>query len=352
MKYAEQVDRDNIKKLRELQKTLPPFVGDFFRGIEPRTASRTRIAYAYDLNVFFHFLVKEATPLRGKDIMDITLADLEKLQALDLEHYLEYIKYYTSTTSSDGELEHINGVKGIKRKLSSLKTFYHYFYKLERIHSDPSTLIDMPKLREKEIIRLDPDEVALLLDEIESGAKLTESQKKYHQKTALRDMALITLLLGTGIRVSECVGLNCRDVDFRSGCIHITRKGGKEANIYFGDEVENALAMYEEQRRLIIPCSGHEEAFFLSLQNKRLSVRAIENIVKKYASLVTSFKNITPHKLRSTYGTSLYRETGDIYLVADVLGHTDVNTTKRHYAAVNEEQRIRARNKVRLRSEE
>ena len=72
-------------------------------------------------------------------------------------------------------------------------------------------------------------------------------------------------------------------------------------------------------------------------------------MVKKYAQLVTTMKKITPHKLRSTFGTTLYQETGDIYLVADVLGHSDVNTTKRHYAAIDEQRRRSAKNIVKLR---
>ena len=98
-----------------------------------------------------------------------------------------------------------------------------------------------------------------------------------------------------------------------------------------------------------MPAEGHENALFLSLQNKRISVRAVEKLVKKYSSLVTNLKKITAHKLRSTYGTSLYRETGDIYLVADVLGHKDVNTTRKHYAAIEEERRRKAANAVKLR---
>ena len=89
----------------------------------------------------------------------------------------------------------------------------------------------------------------------------------------------------------------------------------------------------------IIPEKGHKDALFLSLQRRRMAVRSVENLVKKYARIVSPLKPITPHKLRSTYGTNLYRETGDIYLVADVLGHSDVNTTKRHYAALEDEQR-------------
>ena len=142
---------------------------------------------------------------------------------------------------------------------------------------------------------------------------------------------------------------NLDDVDFKNAGIHIHRKGGKEVIIYFGDEVEEALRLYQEERKKIIPLTGHEDAFFLSIQKKRMSVRSVENLVKKYARTVTTLKNITPHKLRSTYGTNLYRETGDIYLVADVLGHADVNTTKKHYAAMEDERRRQARNVVKLR---
>ena len=106
-----------------------------------------------------------------------------------------------------------------------------------------------------------------------------------------------------------------------------------------------------EERSHVIPQEGHEDALFLSMQNRRMSVRAVENMVKKYSSIVTSLKKITPHKLRSTFGTNLYRETGDIYLVADVLGHKDVNTTKKHYAAMEDERRRRAAKQIRLREE-
>ena len=151
--------------------------------------------------------------------------------------------------------------------------------------------------------------------------------------------------------MSECVGLNLNDVDFKNGGIRIHRKGGKEVTVYFGQEVEDALMDYLEERKHVIPEKGHEDALFLSLQRKRLAVRSVENLVKKYAKIVTPTKKITPHKLRSTYGTNLYRETGDIYLVADVLGHSDVNTTKKHYAALEDERRRSARNAVKLRKD-
>lgn len=345
LSYHEQKDIENIKKLRAMIKALPPFCTDYFRGIEPRTSSRTRIAYAYDLSVFFDFLGKENPIFRKMDRLEIRLEHLDQLTVSDLEEYMEYLKY----RFNDHNQEVTNKERGIMRKISSLKSFYNYFYRNEAIKNNPAALVRLPKLHEKEIIRLDVDEVALLLDEVEQGENLTEKQKAFHNKTKIRDLALLTLLLGTGIRVSECVGLDIHDIDFKNGGIHIHRKGGKEVTVYFGIEVEDALQDYLDERFGIDAMPGSEDALFLSLQRKRISVRSVENLVKKYARTVTPLKKITPHKLRSTYGTNLYRETGDIYLVADVLGHSDVNTTKKHYAALEDERRRSARNAVRLR---
>lgn len=343
--YYEQKDIENIKKLREMMTTLPPFCTEFFRGIEPRTSTRTRIAYAYDLSVFFGFLKKENPVFSKMERMDLTLDYLDQISVTDLEEYMEYLKY----RFNEHNQEIINKERGIMRKISSLKSFYNYFFRTEKLKTNPATLVQLPKLHEKEIIRLDIDEVALLLDAVEQGDGLTDKQKAFHNRTKLRDLALLTLLLGTGIRVSECVGLDLNDIDFKNGGIHIHRKGGKEVTVYFGTEVETALQDYLDERNSIIPEEGSENALFLSLQKKRMNVRSVENLVKKYARIVTPLKKITPHKLRSTYGTNLYRETGDIYLVADVLGHSDVNTTKKHYAALEDERRRSARNAVKLR---
>ena len=345
LSYHEQEDNENTKRIRGILKELPPFCTDFFRGIEPRTSARTRLAYAYDLKTFFDFL-KQANPeLKSKKLRDLPLSLLDEIKLMDLEEYMEYLKCYSTEKREDL----MNTERGIMRKVSTVKSFYNYFYRTERIQNNPASLLQLPKIHEKEIIRLDVDEVARFLDEVEDGECLTEKQKAYHAKTKLRDLAMMTLLLGTGLRVSECVGLNINDVDFRNGGLRIHRKGGKEVIVYFGAEVEYALQDYLSEREHIVPEEGSEEALFLSMQRKRINVRSVEKMVKKYAQLVTPLKKITPHKLRSTYGTNLYRETGDIYLVADVLGHSDVNTTKKHYAALEDERRRSARNKVQLR---
>ena len=284
-----------------------------------------------------HMIYVSSLSIFMKEILDL-------ITRMDIEEYLEHCTYYTK----EGK-EYMNDERGKARKLASLRSFYNYFFRNEMIEKNPAALVKMPKLHDKEITRLDPDEVAILLDMVETGEKLTKKQLQYHQKNRIRDLALLTLMLGTGIRVSECVGIDIQDIDFKNNGVKIRRKGGYEAVVYFGEEVELALLDYLEQRSNMIPAQGHEDALFLSMQNKRITVRAVENLVKKYASMVTSLKKITPHKLRSTYGTTLYRETGDIYLVADVLGHKDVNTTRKHYAALEENRRRQAAKAVTLR---
>ena len=345
--YHEQKDVENILRLREVLSTLPPFCRDYFRAIDTTTTTKTRISYAYDIRIFFQFLLDENPVFKNYAMTDFSMDVLDQIKAIDLEEYMEYLKVY-----QNGDKTETNGERGLKRKISALRSFYAYYYKREMIHSNPTVLIDVPKIHDKSIIRLDTDEVALLLDYIEHcGDSLTGQKRVYYEKTKERDLAIVTLLLGTGIRVSECVGLDIEDVDFKNNGIKVTRKGGNEMVVYFGEEVEKALKRYLEVRAGITPLAGHEHALFYSSQRKRMGIQAVENMVKKYARAITTTKKITPHKLRSTYGTTLYQETGDIYLVADVLGHKDVNTTKKHYAALDDARRRQAAKAVRLRED-
>lgn len=343
--YHQSTSNQNTVKLRELLKTMPSFCRDYFRGIEPITTAKTRIGYGYDIRTFFRFLMSENPSFKNAQMTDIRLSDLDQLQPVDIEEYLEYLKYYTY----DGQV-FTNDERGIKRKFASLRSFFLYYQKRDLLRHNPTVVVDMPKLHDREIIRLDADEVSDLLELVEHGGDHLSGMKKvYYEKNKQRNIAIFTLFLGTGIRVSECVGLDIEDVDFKNNRIRIIRKGGKEEYVYFGEEVANALKSYiTEERVHVKPREGHEHALFYSIQKRRISVQAIENLVNEYTSQITSFKHITPHKLRSTYGTALYQQTGDIYLVAEVLGHNDVNTTRKHYAAMDDEQKRSAADAVTL----
>jgi|AGTN01.2.fsa_nt_gi Site-specific recombinase XerD len=327
------------EKLRGVLKTLPPFCLDFFRAIEPRTSLLTRINYAYDLRLFFTFLENE----RGLRPAKMAAKDLESLSMNDFELYLEYLKLYYR----DNETVMENGEKGLARKLSAIRSLYKYYYKKEMIGQNITARLETPKLHEKPILRLDHEETNSLLHVVESGAGLSNRQQAFNAKTRIRDLAILTLFLTTGIRISELCALDVSDFDFRNNAFKVLRKGGNEALLFFGEEAKDALERYLEQRKSV---ANYSEAspMFLSLQNKRMSVRAVQMLVGKYSRISVPLKHISPHKLRSTYGTMLYQQTGDIYLVADVLGHKDVNTTRKHYAAMDEQRRKMAAQAVTL----
>lgn len=351
--YFKERERNTNMRLHEIRDTLPEFCEEFFVGIEPQTTALTRLNYAYDLRIFFDYLTKRVRAFRDMSPEDITLSDLEKITVTHLENYLEYLTLY----DFEGK-ECSNSERGKARKISTVRTFFKYFFNKDKLSVNVAAKITLPKQHDKDIIRLERHEIDKILNAAEDGEGMSEHQRKILLNTRARDVAILSLLLGTGIRVSECVGLNIKDIDFASNAFTVTRKGGNQAILYFNDDVKEALEYYVDgERKALLSRTQKmnvpdEDALFLSLQVKRICVRAVENLVKKYAMVASPLKKISPHKLRSTYGTNLYRATGDIYMVADVLGHRDVNTTKKHYAAIEQDHRKAAAKAVTLRDDD
>lgn len=344
--YFNNRDAENIAKLDKiLDNDLPDFCKEYFVGISGNTTTLTRLNYAYDIRTFFNYLNAKVTRFRSKSVQEITPTDIESLSPFEIEAYLSYVEIYRD---KDGNIVK-NGSRGKSRKLAAIRSMVKYFEKKQIIKYNPTASVDTPKLREKEIIRLDGNEIENMLDVVDTGIGLSERQQKYQENTRLRDLAMVSLFLGTGIRVSELVGIDLDDVNFDDLSFVVTRKGGARVILYFSEEVAGYLHDYYKVR-LADKDLKNEPALFVSLQKRRITTRAVENIIKKYSLVATPLKHITPHKLRSTFGTQLYRNTGDIYVVADVLGHKDVNTTKRHYAAITEDIRRKASTKVNLRS--
>jgi site-specific recombinase XerD len=341
--YHEDIKNKLTLNLRKKLELLPGFISEFYRGVSDTKSPHTKLAYAYDFSVFFNFLIKHIKTFKGKEMKNLSIDDLAKVSIDDLEIYMEYLTNYNANNTYK-----TNSEKGKMRKLASLRTLFRYFIKKGKLTLNPTDIIDLPSIRSKSIINLDNEEVISLLDQVETGDRLTKTQKKYHILTQKRDLAIISLLLGTGMRISECVGIDISDLNFVNNSVKITRKGGDESILYFNEEVYETLIDYIDERENVEAKTGDEDALFLSLHKKRISIRSIQLLVKKYASLITPLK-ITPHKLRSTYGTNLYRKSGDIYLVANALGHADVNTTKKHYAKIEEDHRMKASSYVSLR---
>ncbi len=336
-------NRNNMRKLNEMLKDLPTFCSIFFIGIQDTTTPLTRINYAVDLKTFFTYLTTYESEFLNKPFNQITVADLDLITAQTIERYLAYLSYY----DKENGVVITNNERGKLRKLSSLRAFFKYFFNKDMIKANVAAKVASPKQHEKPIIRLEPQETKELMYFCETQNGFSNHQQKYNEKFKIRDNAIISLFLTTGIRVSECVGLNVDDFNFTLNSFRVTRKGGNQVILYFGEETSQILRDYLKYRdTLNVP--KEERAMFLSSQNKRMMVRTMEYLVKKYTKLATPLKNITPHKLRSTYGTNLYNETKDIYIVAEVLGHKDVNTTKKHYAAISDDIRREVAGKVKL----
>lgn len=345
--YYTQRNIKNTAKIEELiERELPSFCFDYFLAIDSQTSTLTRLNYAHDLKIFFYFLQQKR--LRGKSVEEITLNDLEAITSNDIEYFLSYLSHY----EYEGKLHQCNE-RAKARKLSSVRAMFKYFFNHNMISVDNAAKVATPKIHEKPIVRLDGSEVFSIIDTAESGQGLSAHQLSYHEKNKVRDSAILTLFLGTGIRISELVGLNNGDINFKDNSFIVTRKGGNKAILFFDDTVAEALARYMEEKRNIQELNQLPESspLFLSKPNTRITVRAVENLVHKYAKIVSPLKKISPHKLRSTYGTQLYRATGDIYVVADVLGHKDVNTTRKHYAAMTEDSRRSVVGKVKLKKD-
>lgn len=336
-------NRKTLRKLNLLLDDLPSFCDIYFVGIASRTTPLTRLNYAGDLKIFFMYLVNFEREFMGKTVKDIQIQDLNLVTSLMIERFVAYLMSY----DNESGVIRSNADRGLARKLSSVKSFFQFMFDKEYISSNVVSKVKMPKIIKKPIIKLESDEVRDMLKTSETLEGFTEHQQKYNERFIPRDNAMLALFLGTGIRVSELVGLNVQDIDFKYNSFKVTRKGGGQAILYFSDEIKDALIKYLDLRDSF-KLPETEKALWISIQGKRMGVRSVENLVKKYAKISAPLKKISPHKLRSTYGTNLYQATKDISVVAEVLGHRDVNTTKKYYASVSDNIRREVADKVKL----
>lgn len=368
--FSDQRDKHYDELTDNMLKELPQFCKQFIRGIENSTSASTRNKYIDDIKNFMTYFLNTNPLLKNKALKDISLEFLDMITPLDIEDYFHDMKYIEKCDKT-GRMQTVHrSASWFKRNCSSISSFYTYFYKNGFIKTNPAKLVDSPKIVKKSVIRLEENEQEKLLDNVATGNLLTDRQKKMTDTLdlSIRDNAIISLILGSGIRVSECAGLDVDDIDLQNCSLAVHRKGGKEQIIYFSDDVAEIMNDYiayrksqnknngnSEDKDLVsdininsdLDTNADENAMFLTRFGKRIGVRGIEILVKKYTQSAVPAKNITVHKLRSTYGTNLYNNTNDLMLVKDVLGHEDIKTTQA-YIGRNPEQLKRARNAVKL----
>lgn len=323
------------EKYSELQTRLPDYVVAYLDAKRAANcALSTVVAYADDFVYFLEYLIRknpsESPLFKNIHTKDISLSALETLTFNDINKFQGYMK---DGIGVDGVPNRLSQA-AIARRMSSIRGFFEHQYTHHCISRNPVDGAEKIKLKnDKEIDTLEKDQIRKLIGVIETAA-VPEKMKPYCEKNKARDLAIVTLLSNTGIRISECVGLDVEDVDLEESSIFVTRKGGTYDKVYFNDKVSAALGSYIEldREQIYHPLEG-EKALFLTSRHTRMQVRSIEIMLKKYAAIaLPAKKRVYPHLLRKTYGTALYAKTGDIKMVSEVLGHERIETTSRFYA--------------------
>ncbi len=325
--YRNEINIKNNSKINGLLDDMPIFVEEFYNHLVANGRStNTMLVYMYEINCFLKFV---ATVAKKESSADVVVTDLDKLKLNHIESYM--------ARSEDG-IELSDNAK--RRKLSVLKTFYKFYFGIEQINTNPTLLAKGPKLKEHDVIKLSDTQVAALLNCIrtQNGYGYTEKAKKYNEHIVDRDIAIVMTLLGTGVRVSELVGLNISDIDTTDPertYLRIIRKGGDEDKVRIVDAVYNAIEDYREFCRPNLVHLDKENALFISTQGGRMTVSAVQKMMKKYCKISGLPDNISPHKMRATFATKVYEKTKDIYAIKDALHHSTINTS-RHYISDKE----------------
>lgn len=336
------VIRDNnvIERCISIENSLPKFMKDYFIYLKGSVAVSTRLAYLVDIQFFCSYLVEMQELTSAKDIKDISLNEFNKIKARDVNLFLgDYCtRYYKQTSKNTLIFENNN--RALARKKSSISTLFKFMYRNEQLDNnitDGFNPIKLPKPQPDAIKRLEIDEVAKMLDSVENGDGLTEKEKVYWKKTKLRDKAILALFVTYGLRLNELRELNISSFNFSRGEFKIYRKRGKEVLMPINHTCELVVKdyIYNERPQSELLNDEYKDALFLSLQNKRLTAKAIRQLVKKYTSISmdTSRDNgYSPHKLRATAATSLIQNGFSIYDVQNLLDHDNVTTTQLYAA--------------------
>ena len=291
-----QNDIQTIKKVNAIvREKLPEFASRYFHHNLDIKTPLTLYGYALDLAAFFKFLESISFP-----IDQMTIRDLGKITPQIIEDYLEYSRVYT-----------VNGVTkerslcAISRRYSTLSSFFTYFYRLDLIDRNPVNKVAPPGHTKKPASIPANEAVFEMLDFVMNGT-LGGRKDKFHSHTKERDIAIVLLIMGAGIKASEAVELDIDDLHLDDGFIAV-RSRKSVRTVFISDTVSEAVSKYLAKRLEIIPVHGNEAALFLSLQCRRICVRAVEKMIKEYSSAMFCGKDhLTPAALRQSFRNNLF----------------------------------------------
>ena len=328
-------EHDIQKACEGIQSELPSFLRSYFAYLKGNVLPMTRLAYLHDVRFFFNYLIEETDLTKAKVPKDIKSEELNNIVAADVNLFIDYCRNYTV---DDGETVTVyeNGNRSLARKKSSVSVLFKQLYRdglIEKNITDGFDPIKVAKPGEREIKALQDDEVMVMLDAVTNGTGLTDHERKYWEKTKLRDKAILMLFVTYGLRLSELQQLNVSSFNFSRGEFKIYRKRGKESIMPLNRSVVMVLTDYltTERKTVTAQNTAAEDALFLSLRGTRITERAIRELVKKYTSIAldtSRHSGYSPHKLRATAATSLIGRGNSIYDVQALLDHEQVTTTQ------------------------
>ena len=328
---------ETLNKCMALERELPFFLADYFLFLKNAVSINTRLAYLTDLHFFCQYLIKWHPLFENlKHTRDIEEDLFYQLKAKDINIFLgDYCtRYIVETENTDYIME--NHTRALARKRSSISVLFKFLFRNELLTNnitDGFNPIKMPKPHPDAIKRLEIEEVTLMLKAVETGTGLTNKELQYWEKTKHRDKAILILFTTYGLRISELQQLNLSSINYARGEFRIYRKRGKETVMPLNQSAISVITEYVNLERG--EALGDEDALFLSLQNKRMTTRAIRELVKKYTSIamqVPRDKGYSPHKLRATAASSLIEYGFSIYDVQNILDHENVTTTQLYSA--------------------
>jgi len=277
------------------------------RGLSKRSVD----AYKIDLRMFFKYMVRKKV-LKDSSVeladVDISQVDLDFISEISLSDIYEFLNFLSREL---GE-----GSAARSRKIVSIRMFYKYMTsKTNQLSYNPTLTLETPKAAKRLPVHMSLNESVSLLDSVDGPFKE-------------RDYAILTLFLNCGMRLTELVGINLRDIG--ENTIIITGKGNKQRMVYLNEACISALKDYLAVRPTDKLKGSDRDALFISKQNKRISPRMVQTLVTKYIDKSgLSNKNYSTHKLRHTAATLMYQEGGvDVRTLQEILGHAQLNTTQ------------------------
>ncbi len=328
-------EHETVNKCVAIEKELPTFMRGFFAYLKGNVLPMTRLAYLTDIRFFCQYLIEQTALTQAESIKDIKLSEFNEIMAIDVNMFIDYCRSY-QVEKEDEIILYENTNKTLARKKSSVSVLFKQLYRdglIEKNITDAFDPIRVPKPSEREIKALQDDEVMIMLDAVTTGANLTPKEHQFWEKTKKRDKAILILFITYGLRLFELQQLNVSSFNFSRGEFKIYRKRDKEAIMPLNRSVTEVITDYLENERATGEriVQGYEDALFLSLQGKRMTERAIRDLVKKYTSIGMSTSRkagYSPHKLRATAATSLIGRGNSIFDVQALLDHEQVTTTQ------------------------